>query len=306
MVGRIYKITNILDGKSYIGQTIKPIDKRFLRHLSDSQKDDYYFHRALRKYGKENFIIECLEDNIDQEFLNERERYWIKYYNTYFKSPNSKGYNMTQGGDSLIDSIRILSDDDILEIKELLKNTDYFEISIAEKYNVSISAISDINRGKSWFDEKEKYPLRKCVVRELSYEDFLMIIEILQTNLFSLNYIEEKFNIAQSTISNINNKKYLKYEYPENLKFPLQSNKIVSNTKISTENTLLLLIDYFEETHSIKELAFKYKISEAYVKSIISHQNKNFLKDLKYPLKDNKNFNLSKIKEKLEIYNKYK
>lgn len=59
----VYKITNIQNKKMYIGQTIRPIEERFKRHLNDAIKGnlDTHFARAIRKYGKENFTIECID-----------------------------------------------------------------------------------------------------------------------------------------------------------------------------------------------------------------------------------------------------
>lgn len=59
----IYKITNIQNNKVYIGQTIRPIEQRFHRHLNDVLNNiiDTHFARAIRKYGKDNFIIEQID-----------------------------------------------------------------------------------------------------------------------------------------------------------------------------------------------------------------------------------------------------
>ena len=88
----IYKITNIQNNKVYIGQTIRPIEQRFKRHLSDALNNilDTHFARAIRKYGKENFIIEQIDEAQTQDELNQKEQYWIKYYNSV-----NKGYNET-------------------------------------------------------------------------------------------------------------------------------------------------------------------------------------------------------------------
>ena len=88
----IYKITNIQNNKVYIGQTIRPIEQRFKRHLSDALNNilDTHFARAIRKYGKENFIIEQIDEAQTQDELNQKEQYWIKYYNSV-----NEGYNET-------------------------------------------------------------------------------------------------------------------------------------------------------------------------------------------------------------------
>ena len=88
----IYKITNIQNNKVYIGQTIRPIEQRFKRHLSDALNNilDTHFARAIRKYGKENFTIEEIDTAQTQEELNQKEQYWIRYYNSV-----KEGYNET-------------------------------------------------------------------------------------------------------------------------------------------------------------------------------------------------------------------
>lgn len=88
----IYKITNIQNNKVYIGQTIRPIKNRFNRHINDAINNiiDTHFARAIRKYGKENFIIEEIDNAQTQDELNQKEQYWIQYYNSV-----EEGYNET-------------------------------------------------------------------------------------------------------------------------------------------------------------------------------------------------------------------
>ena len=88
----IYKITNIQNNKVYIGQTIRPIQDRFHRHINDALNNilDTHFARAIRKYGKDNFIIEQIDQAQTQDELNKKEQYWIQYYNSV-----QDGYNET-------------------------------------------------------------------------------------------------------------------------------------------------------------------------------------------------------------------
>ena len=88
----IYKITNIQNNKVYIGQPIRPIEQRFHRHLNDALNNilDTHFARAIRKYGKDSFIIEKIDNAQTQDELNQKEQYWIKYYNSV-----EEGYNET-------------------------------------------------------------------------------------------------------------------------------------------------------------------------------------------------------------------
>ncbi len=88
----VYKITNIQNNKVYIGQTIRPIEQRFNRHINDALNNilDTHFARAIRKYGKNNFKIEIIDMAQTQDELNKKEQYWIKYYNSTID-----GYNET-------------------------------------------------------------------------------------------------------------------------------------------------------------------------------------------------------------------
>ena len=86
----------------YIGFTNNP-ERRYRDHWNAStnpnNKDyDEAFHRALRKYGKEGFEFNIIEENIETiEEAKKREQYWIAYYNTY---ENREHYNETPGGDA--------------------------------------------------------------------------------------------------------------------------------------------------------------------------------------------------------------
>lgn len=93
--GRIYIIRNIINNKVYIGQTKVSLKLRFQNHLSAARNGkDYVIGKAIRKYGEENFYIELLEECTIEE-LNEREKYWISYFNA---TNNKFGYNMSIGG----------------------------------------------------------------------------------------------------------------------------------------------------------------------------------------------------------------
>lgn len=101
-MGLIYMRISPSGGK-YIGKTILSEYRRWQGHCNGAfnpKSSDYncILSQAIRKYGKDSFTVEILEDNIPNEKLNEREQYWIGKYNTYFKS-NSHGYNMTYGGE---------------------------------------------------------------------------------------------------------------------------------------------------------------------------------------------------------------
>jgi len=94
----IYKATNLINNKVYIGQTINTLDRRKQSHFwSVSSGSDNYFHKALRKHGEESFRwqVICICPNMDS--LNNQEEYYIAYYDTM-----TGGYNLTSGGNGYI------------------------------------------------------------------------------------------------------------------------------------------------------------------------------------------------------------
>ena len=91
----IYKITNIINGKIYIGKTNNP-KQRFYKHKYLAQKGvKRHLYNAMRKYGVENFIQEIIEE-CDDSIVNDREKFWIKQYNSTDKNI---GYNKSFGGE---------------------------------------------------------------------------------------------------------------------------------------------------------------------------------------------------------------
>ena len=96
----IYKHTNKINGKSYIGLTKQQANKRWNYGNGYTKSNQPVFAAAIKKYGWENFEHSILEDNIESlEKANEKEKYWVSYYHTYIHDPLCNGYNMTTGGD---------------------------------------------------------------------------------------------------------------------------------------------------------------------------------------------------------------
>ena len=90
----IYKVTNRINGKVYIGQTKRTLEQRWRHHCC--QSGCTLLHRAINKYGKENFTVEQIDVATDQDELNKKEIYWISFYNS---TDHEKGYNLTTGGE---------------------------------------------------------------------------------------------------------------------------------------------------------------------------------------------------------------
>lgn len=94
-MGYIYKITNQINGKAYVGKTERSIEVRWKEHLRHAEdlSDRLPLYKAMIKYGKENFIVEQLEE-CNNEILDNREIYWINALYTY-----GDGYNCTGGSE---------------------------------------------------------------------------------------------------------------------------------------------------------------------------------------------------------------
>ena len=92
----IYLIKNNINGKCYVGKTLKSPKERFSEHLYDAYKpteENRPLYRAIKKYGKDNFSLHVLEECTDR-LASEREIWYIKKLKTY-----AHGYNATIGGD---------------------------------------------------------------------------------------------------------------------------------------------------------------------------------------------------------------
>ncbi len=94
-MGFIYKMTNIITNKIYIGKTSRTIEERFQEHIKLSKTSKYYLHQSIKKHGSDSFTIESLEEISDISSLNIREKYWIET----LVSLAPLGYNLTKGGD---------------------------------------------------------------------------------------------------------------------------------------------------------------------------------------------------------------
>lgn len=92
----IYKITNLINNKIYVGKTTETIDKRWKEHKKDFKREkcrNRPLYKAMNKYGIENFSVELIEEcNFGEE--SDREIYWIDKLDSYHN-----GYNATKGGD---------------------------------------------------------------------------------------------------------------------------------------------------------------------------------------------------------------
>lgn len=102
-MGWIYKITNQINGKIYIGKTEETDPyERWRQHIKNTQKKECknrYLYNSMNKYGVDNFTFEPIEELEDGDALCDAEIRYIEKYRTYVGFPDCNGYNMTLGGE---------------------------------------------------------------------------------------------------------------------------------------------------------------------------------------------------------------
>ena len=162
-MGYIYKITNSINGKMYIGKTehLNP-ENRWKEHLHDCKRfknEKRPLYDAMNKYGCENFYFEVLDNTNDSNQLCELEKYYIELYNTYIGSENCNGYNATVGGDGkpYLD----LDENDVIKyhINEACyvvgRTSEHFNVDkmtikkVLKKHNITWVSKSDFNKNKT-------------------------------------------------------------------------------------------------------------------------------------------------------------
>lgn len=216
----IYKFINKINGHLYIGQT-NNIEARKRNHKSDSfniNSNGYNlpFHAAVRKYGWENFnfeIIEEIDDAFGQEYIDERERYFIQINNSLVK--NGCGYNLALGGmgcskekltfEEQVKLSKLFTIDEVKDIQQMLiDGYQYFEIRC--KYpRLSDSFISNINTGQNFIRDDLEYPLSKLHTKFTKETQNKIIDEI--RNGVEYKVISNKYGISTGYISMINSGK---------------------------------------------------------------------------------------------------
>lgn len=154
----IYKITNIINNKCYIGQSVN-IERRWHEEKTRCMNPDAIEYntvksKAFRKYRLENFIFEIIEE-CDRDLLNQREYYWANYYNAYVPY----GYNVHFCGEQGF-HFNKLTWEQFLSLVDDLINTNISEQELAIKYDISLDNVSKINMGKRCHFDDYNYPLR--------------------------------------------------------------------------------------------------------------------------------------------------
>lgn len=147
MIG-IYKITNKLNGKAYIGQS-NDIERRFKEHQQKGESSRIPLDIAIQKYGKDNFIYEIIEE-CSLEELNQKEQYWIATLNTV-----KNGYNCSEGGEQQSigenNGRSKLTEEDVKKIRQAYADHKK-QKEVYEEYKdiISFGYFQNLWQGRSW------------------------------------------------------------------------------------------------------------------------------------------------------------
>ena len=280
----IYKYTKIDTNEVvYIGRTNNLERRRREHEIYEPQEEgrphyNYPLSKGIRKYGKENYRCEIIETVNSYEESLQKEKYWIKYYNTF---EDISKYNYTPGGELSFSTVKF---DDIIidEVKSLLEQQISFK-EINDRTGVSISHISEINTGKRRKDYTRHYPINEMTCgRKLNDMQIQEIISLLKSSTKTVQEVSLLYNVSESTINGINNGKRYKQK---DLSYPIRNRITTTKNKRLTQNELLLLIDDIINTNiSFAQLAIKYNISTTTVYNI-NKGTTRYNKDYNYPLR---------------------
>lgn len=151
MIG-IYKITNQVNQKVYIGQS-NDIKRRWSEHRSKYKIKNTELYQAMREFGIEKFTFEAIEE-CELSELNKREKYWINFYDSL-----NNGYNM-----NVRDNLTFKLTKEQVDIikQDIIKNELSFK-QLAKKYDISKTWLCQVNKGAMWYDKNTIYPLRPFV-----------------------------------------------------------------------------------------------------------------------------------------------
>lgn len=233
MFGKIYKISNSLNNKVYIGQTIQKLGTRFSRHKQTQEMRCPHLSNAMDKYGKENFFIEQIDIANNKKELDEKELYWIKFYDAI-----EDGYNIV---DEHYKSLKRVQKNNIKNLKVKVCKFD-LNGNYIKTYNSAAEAAIDLNvRGSDI--------TTSCVQRQYSVKGFIFV------------YLEDKENLELLKCK-INKKgKYLSFRTKE-IKEKIKNFSMYYHLKKFTQKEELKICkEYYYNKISQEALANKYNCS---------------------------------------------
>lgn len=289
----IYKITNLVNGKVYIGQSKDIYNRYNSKHkyaYKQNKVSHYHLYQAFQKYGLNNFSIEVVE-LCQKEKLNEREIYWIKYYDSY-----NNGYNMTPGGTFFSPKVfsketeekrkqtreknqslksenhprAKLTNEEVVAIRQRYKQGEH-SFSIYQDYkNIypHFEVFQRIILGKTYIsagniptDEEKK---RNSSTRKLNDSQIIEIRKAYYENNESQTSLANKYNLSQSSIKDIINRVTYKY-----VKDEIEDKRARKTYRLQPEQVKEIRL-LAAQGASIQELSSKYHIDSTAIRKCIN------------------------------------
>lgn len=263
------------NNKRYIGIS-NNIRRRMNEHNVDF-RNNLPIESAIQKYGKiNNFILLEEIEAENRQLMREREKYWIAKYHSNDKE---FGYNVSEGGDGADIGSKNpqakFTEEQIQQIYKDLKDCKETMTDIARKYNIDLSSLSCINNGKTYFHSSEIYPIRNGFQKikkgienhNSKFDEAILnkIFSLLKENNLTMKAIANEFNVAESTIHNINNgTTYIR----ENETYPLRKSK--TGSKKLSESQVQLIIEQLrkESKKSMRKIAEDFNVSAKTISAI--------------------------------------
>ena len=244
----IYKITNIVDKKIYIGQTINYSKRKnsHISHLKNNKHHNEHLQNAWNKYGEENFTFEVVEECKITE-LDKKEKYYIDFYN----STNAKlGYNLVDGGQVF----REFSPQLRKKMSEALKGRKFSELHkkriseslkgrVIKKESIKKSKITALLNGKNKGQNNPNTIINNKIAKDI-------IIDLYNNK--TVSFLKQKYQVSQDIIYNLMyNKTYIDVlpEIREELK-----NRTVNNNDIKVNEAITMYKNGLSQNQISKEL----------------------------------------------------
>lgn len=290
----IYKFTNKINGRCYIGQT-NNLQKRYNGHKSESfnpKVNGYWLplHCAIRKYGIKNFSYEVIEEIADgesQHFIDEREKYFIQYYHSL---TDENGYNVTIGGEGCpkpplsyeekLERSKLFTGKEIQDIQQrLINDEEYDDIEKVYAPKLKRTFLVNINTGTNFYNPDFNYPLKKNAKSKFSQKEIREIKNRIKSGEI-YSSIQKDFNIKSAGfLSMINTGKYF---YSDEDTYPLCNKGCRKQDNEEWVNGIIF--DIINSNLSLSQIAGKWNKSYSTVKNINAGRSHK-KEELQYPLR---------------------
>ena len=242
----IYKISNLVSGRVYVGQTKERFQRRYWLHqwkLRNGIHDNQYLQNAWNKYGENNFVFEVIEV-LSKDKIDEREKYWIAYYR------ENDGCYCIQDGGQPVDLRKYISPEARQRVGEL------------NRQRMLGSKLSEETKRKMSESRIGKHPIRK---NDLITEDEARQIKEMLVDGYSSGDIVKMTGISYKGVNGIISKNYYSAIEVDGWDEYIV-NRIKSVKHRLTKEQILQLVEDSKMGMSNEELAQKYNVGECSVR----------------------------------------